>query len=75
MTYITVRATDTAESVIQMLDSKYGLSNLYPMLAPIKLIGSAKVLTMRSLKRNEIIKMDGPGMIINRVYDKIISIR
>jgi hypothetical protein len=75
MTYLTVKPTDTAETVIRMLNSKYGLDNLYPMMAPVKLIGSAKVLTMRSLKRNEIIKLDGPGMIINRVYEKIISIR
>lgn len=72
MKYYTVRPDETLESVLNKLDEEYGLNNLYPAGGPESLIGNAKILAMRTVNRGDVIKIDGPGHIIFRIYDKLL---
>jgi hypothetical protein len=71
--YYTLQQSDTLESVLQKLDSDYGLNNLYVISSPISLMGSHKVITVKSLNRSEEIKIDGPGFIVFRIYDRLLQ--
>jgi hypothetical protein len=69
-----VKSEDTPESILKKLDSDYGLSNLYPVGRPESLMGNAKVLTLTTSMRGDTIKIDGPGLVVFRVYDELLKI-
>lgn len=74
MKYLTVKPEDTPESILKSLDKEYGLNNLYPLGRPESLMGNAKILTLTTGINREKIKIDGPGLVIFRVYDKLLLI-
>ena len=73
MKYYTVGPVDTAESVLKRLSKDYGLSGMYVVSRPQSLGGNAKVLTIRIPKRNDYVKVDGPGFIVYEIYNRILS--
>ena len=75
MKYYTVQRGDTAESILRRLNWDYGLQNLYVLVKPQSLGGNQKVLSIRVPKRNETVKVDGPGFIVFEIYNKLLSKR
>jgi hypothetical protein len=73
--YYTVTPQDTEESILKLLDRKYGLRNLFPIAEPLKLGGNAKILVLRTSKGFQTVKIDGPGFIIYKIYNTIVSKR
>lgn len=73
MKYYTLQQSDTLESALQKLEADYGLNNLYVISSPISLMGSHKVITIKSLRRSEEIKIDGPDFIVFRIYDRLLQ--
>jgi len=71
--YYTVNPGDTAESILKKIDKDYGLSNVYVFTRPQDLAGNAKVLTIRIPKRDDYVKVDGPGFIVYEVYNMLLS--
>jgi len=71
--YYTVNPGDDADSILRRLDKDYGLSNVYVLAKPQSLSGNAKVLTIRILKRNDYIKVDGPGFIVYEIFNRLLS--
>jgi len=68
-----VKPEDTPESILKKLDREYGIKNLYPVGSPESLMGNAKVLTLTTGMRRDTIKIDGPGLVVFRVYDKLLK--
>lgn len=73
MKYYTVGPNDTAESVLKRLNKDYGLYNVYVFSKPQSLGGNAKVLTIRIPKRDDYVKVDGPGFIVYEIYNRLLS--
>jgi hypothetical protein len=71
MKYYTIGLNDSAQSMLKLLDRKYRLSNIFPISEPAKLMGNAKVLEIRVSDLNTNIKVDGPGFIIDEIYNKL----
>jgi len=70
--YFTVQRSDSVESILKRLDKEYRLSNMYPAAKPIQLMGNAKVLELRVSNRKINIKVDGPGFIIEAIYNRLL---
>jgi hypothetical protein len=69
--YYTVGQNDSAASILRRLDKRYNLSNIYPISQPVSFMGNAKVLEIRIVNSNANIKVDGPGFIIDSIYNKL----
>lgn len=70
MKYITIeRSEDLERAKIRIKSNLGSLSYFHTLEPPQELMGSSKILILRSRKDGEIsAKIDGPGFIINELY-------
>ena len=54
--------------IIDDIKEKYGIRNLMPQGSPLPLNGNHKILTLKYLNRDTIIRISGPGFIIDDIY-------
>lgn len=73
MRYYTIDSRDNSDSILKQLDEDYGLSNMYALGKPQSLGGKAKVLTIRIPKKDDHVKIDGPGFIVEEIFNKLLS--
>jgi hypothetical protein len=74
MKYITIeKDEDFSRAKIRLKSNLGSLSFFYALERPQTLMGSSKILTLRSRKTNEVeVKIDGPGFIIEELYKDFI---
>jgi hypothetical protein len=71
--YYTVSPEQREDDVLKHLSSTYGLNNLFVHESPQKMMGSQKILPVKITGRNITLKIEGPGNIIERIYERLTS--
>jgi hypothetical protein len=68
LVYITIQTGENEEQALSKIKRQVGHLNLSVWNRPIKLTGNFKVLELHS-KGNKLIKVDGPGFIIDKLFE------
>lgn len=72
VSYYTIQPDEGEVEILSRIQRDFWGASFVPVMAPIKLMGNAKVLTLKIRGTNFIIKVDGPGFIIKRLYDNLL---
>ena len=64
-----ISTSDQINGIIDEIKDKYGIHNLTPKGAPLKMQGNHKILTLMFLNRSDIvIRLSGPAFIIEDIF-------
>lgn len=66
--YITVLSNEDKDSALSKIKREIGHLNLSAWNKPIKLAGNFKILELQE-KGGRVVKIDGPGFIIDQLFD------
>lgn len=73
--YYTARMKDDVPRLLRDIDWEQGKNTFYALSPPYNLSGSAKVLVLhKKANYREVIKIDGPGWIIEDIYKKFAGL-
>lgn len=73
--FLSIGADEDADFIFEKLKKKYGASNMRPQSQPVTVLSYAKILEVRVVNKNLILRIDGPGFLVDEIYRKIISNR
>lgn len=69
MKIISIEPYDDLEMAKSKIKREVGTLNLRPLSPPLSLMGSHKILQLYSNSFDNIIKIDGPSIIIDKLYE------
>lgn len=73
--YYTVRMRDEVPRLLQDIDWEQGRNSLQALSPPYNLAANAKVLVLHKKSNyQEVVKIDGPGWIIDDLYKKFAGL-
>ena len=71
--YYTISPIQSHDDVIKYLSECFGLRNLNPLEGPQALMGSQKILPLKIFGTSFVLKIEGPGFIVDKVYEIIMT--
>ncbi len=70
--YYTVQPYEGVQAFLDRLRIDFRFTRMRITEPPVKLMGNSKILTMEAVGTGITVRVDGPGMVIDRLYNKIL---
>jgi hypothetical protein len=71
--YYTITPEVNYESALQYLGDCFGLNNLVPMGTTQQMMGTQKVLSCKISGSINVLKIEGPGFVVERIYERLVK--
>jgi hypothetical protein len=71
--WVRIEPNKTAADEVESLTKKYGIGNIIIMETPKSLMGNYKVLVLSITTKRMTIKLEGPGLIVEKICETLIS--